>query len=209
MRDDTQTPISFQDLFEMFKQFKVSRPHRPKHISDIERKLIRHMNESTEPTHLRRLLEKELQRYMLFREPDLILETDRVVVSTIHRAKGLEFDVVIVPDCHSSNFPSYYANTVEEIQEDARLLFVAITRAIRTLVVLQPQSFKTKKGFNIKVVESQFLSNLRGYFNNIVKERPQARVVTRVAHTCEKCGRTWSWDGSVQHDNRCFGCGYV
>jgi len=26
---------------------------------------------------------------------------------------------------------------------------------------------------------------------------------------CPKCGRSWSFDGSWQHDNRCFGCGYI
>jgi hypothetical protein len=28
-------------------------------------------------------------------------------------------------------------------------------------------------------------------------------------YTCPKCSRKWSWDGSQQQDNRCFGCGYV
>jgi DNA helicase-2/ATP-dependent DNA helicase PcrA len=209
VRDDTQKSVSFQDLFEIFKGLNCSRPYESKHFADIERKLIRHMNEYTKPTYLRLLLEQELERYMLFREPDLILETDRVVVSTIHRAKGLEFEMVIIPDCHSNNYPSYFAKTPQKNDEEARLLFVAITRAIRSLVVLQPKVYTTMKGNRMSVKASPFLGKLLGYFDYNDRTGTQQQVVTRVKHICGNCGRTWSWDGSRERDNRCFGCGFV
>ena len=62
--------------------------------------------------------------------------TERVFVSTVHKAKGLEFDHVIVYDAVEGKFPSTYANTrAGGADEEARKFYVAISRARRRLVV--------------------------------------------------------------------------
>jgi DNA helicase II / ATP-dependent DNA helicase PcrA len=52
---------------------------------------------------------------------------------TLHRAKGLEFDVVFIPRLEEKELPSRQARTPDEIDEERRLLYVGMTRARRTL----------------------------------------------------------------------------
>jgi DNA helicase-2/ATP-dependent DNA helicase PcrA len=59
----------------------------------------------------------------------------KVVVSTIHKAKGLEFDGVVVTSCVKDVFPHYYSKSVESVREDARLLYVGLTRAKKEIVI--------------------------------------------------------------------------
>ncbi len=57
-------------------------------------------------------------------------ETDVVKLMTIHAAKGLEFPVVFVGGMEETLFPNAMAiNTREELEEERRLFYVAITRA--------------------------------------------------------------------------------
>lgn len=58
-------------------------------------------------------------------------DTPRVSLMTIHAAKGLEFPVVIIAGLEENLFPSAFAQTEREIEEERRLLYVAITRAGR------------------------------------------------------------------------------
>lgn len=82
-----------------------------------------------------------------FSESDLIAMYDRVVVSTIHKAKGLEFDSVVITGCVKDNFPHFYSrNNQTAIQEDARLLYVALTRAKSELVITMHDSVSNRGG---------------------------------------------------------------
>jgi DNA helicase-2/ATP-dependent DNA helicase PcrA len=54
---------------------------------------------------------------------------------TLHRAKGLEFEVVFIPRLQEKELPSKQARTNEEIDEERRLFYVGMTRAKRILWV--------------------------------------------------------------------------
>jgi DNA helicase-2/ATP-dependent DNA helicase PcrA len=59
--------------------------------------------------------------------------TDAVTLSTIHAAKGLEWPMVFIVGLNEGYLPISYAKTDSAIQEEKRLLYVGITRAMRDL----------------------------------------------------------------------------
>ncbi len=66
--------------------------------------------------------------------------SDRLVLSTIHSAKGLEWDVVFILYLVDGHLPSSYALADEKaIEEERRLFYVAATRAKRHLYLLAPK----------------------------------------------------------------------
>lgn len=62
-----------------------------------------------------------------------------VTLGTIHAAKGLEWEAVCVTGCVEGQLPSVYAKTASEIEEERRLLYVAVTRAKKHLVLTYPR----------------------------------------------------------------------
>ena len=54
---------------------------------------------------------------------------DKFIISTIHSAKGLEWDNVYLLNCNNDTFDSYRLKSVEDREEDKRLFYVAVTRA--------------------------------------------------------------------------------
>jgi len=68
-----------------------------------------------------------------------LLDEDYLILSTMHSAKGLEFDVVFVIHAADGNIPSDMSTgSVTEIEEERRLFYVACTRARDTLYVTHP-----------------------------------------------------------------------
>ena len=63
---------------------------------------------------------------------------ERIFVTTIHKAKGLEFDNVIIFDAVDGRMPNYYSrNNPRQLAEDARKFYVALSRAKHRLYVSQ------------------------------------------------------------------------
>ena len=61
--------------------------------------------------------------------------TERVTLMTVHAAKGLEFPVVFIAGMEENLFPSQFCVKPGEIEEERRLLYVAITRAMERCVL--------------------------------------------------------------------------
>ncbi|HXR82981.1 MAG TPA: UvrD-helicase domain-containing protein [Hanamia sp.] len=102
--------------------------------------LLNSIKEFTEtPTEDGELLDKSLGSYLqqitlLTDADDDKGESDVVRLMTIHAAKGLEFPVVFVGGLEETLFPNAMAiNTREELEEERRLFYVAITRAKKRL----------------------------------------------------------------------------
>ena len=70
------------------------------------------------------------------------IDEDWLVISTVHSAKGLEWDVVHVLNAADGNFPSDMALTTNDgLEEERRLFYVAVTRPRRRLHVYHPLRF--------------------------------------------------------------------
>lgn len=65
-------------------------------------------------------------------------KADNVILSTIHQAKGLEWPVVFVMNLTDQAFPHPLAVTEDEQEEERRLFYVAITRAMQYLYLVYP-----------------------------------------------------------------------
>lgn len=77
----------------------------------------------------------------------------KVLLSTIHSAKGLEYDNVVLVDVADGVFPSNSKDT--DIEEEKRLFYVAMTRARRKLCI-----------FAFREEESEFTEYVRSYLSN-------------------------------------------
>lgn len=75
-----------------------------------------------------------------------------ISLMTMHASKGLEFDTVYLPDVNEGKIPVRQSVTKEAVEEERRMLYVAMTRAKRTLYIL----FGDKEAG--KDVPSRFLS---------------------------------------------------
>jgi DNA helicase-2/ATP-dependent DNA helicase PcrA len=76
------------------------------------------------------------------RAGDPLLDEDYLVLSTVHSAKGQEWDAVYVLNVTDGNFPSEFATGKPKlIEEERRLLYVAMTRAKQSLTLIAPLRF--------------------------------------------------------------------
>ncbi len=71
-----------------------------------------------------------------------VVDEDYLVLSTIHSAKGMEWDTVYLLNVVDGSFPSEFATGKPElIEEERRLLYVAMTRAQNDLLLVAPLKF--------------------------------------------------------------------
>lgn len=117
------------------------------------------------PTDDGELLDKSLGSYLqqitLLTDADEDEEDSNVVkLMTIHAAKGLEFPVVFVGGLEESLFPNGMAiNTLEELEEERRLFYVAITRA-KSRLYLTYANTRYKFGQLVQNEPSRFVEEL-------------------------------------------------
>ncbi len=154
--------------------------------------------------------------------------TERVTLMTVHAAKGLEFPVVFIAGLEENLFPSQFCVKPQEIEEERRLLYVAITRAMdRCYLSFARQRFRNGQvAFNSP---SRFLNDIDRHFFELrrpgtdrfadraqtitaprFQERPvaQTRPVAPVSGaTSSIASSTWKAGDRVTH--RVFGDGTV
>lgn len=86
---------------------------------------------------------------------------EAVILATVHAAKGLEFENVFIIAVEENMFP--FAKSVEEgnIQEERRLMYVAVTRAKRKLVLTSASNrFSFGGGFSAFAIKSRFIGEM-------------------------------------------------
>lgn len=96
--------------------------------------------------------------------------TERVTLMTVHAAKGLEFPVVFIGGMEENLFPSQFCTKPGEIEEERRLLYVAITRAMeRCYLSYARQRFRNgQMAFNSP---SRFLNDIDRQYMEVEKQR--------------------------------------
>lgn len=117
---------------------------------------------------LKEQLNAHIMEMTTFKEADLCGSStidDRIFVTTIHKAKGLEFDNVIVFDVVDGRLPSYFnQNNPKGLAEDARKLYVAMSRAKKRLVITYSMSKQLSRGV-VPQQLSRFLTSVLPMFS--------------------------------------------
>jgi DNA helicase-2/ATP-dependent DNA helicase PcrA len=126
------------------------------------RELLASMEQYEQESETPETLEKFLERVSLVSQVDEEdkKKTDRVTLMTVHAAKGLEFEIVLVTGLEEDTFPhSRSRGDVDEMEEERRLCYVAFTRAKRRLYVLNAKR-RRLFGQDKQLVPSRFLSDI-------------------------------------------------
>lgn len=84
---------------------------------------------------------------------------ERVTLMTVHAAKGLEFSNVFIVGVEEELFPSSMCTTLNEIEEERRLLYVAITRA-KDFCMISYASSRFRNGQTASCSPSRFIRDI-------------------------------------------------
>ena len=130
---------------------------RLQNVKELASNIAQYELESDEPT-----LSEFLEEIALINDIDFLdSESDKVILMTIHSAKGLEFNNVYLVGMEEGIFPgnqSIYGGEAE-IEEERRLAYVAITRAKKKLTVTNTQS-RMLFGSTTRNMPSRFLREI-------------------------------------------------
>ncbi len=102
---------------------------RIENLNELKTNIIKYIEENEEPT-----LSGFLEEVSLYTDIDRMEDDDSVTMMTVHSAKGLEFDNVFIPGIEDGIFPGMQSvYNPEELEEERRLCYVALTRAKKNL----------------------------------------------------------------------------
>lgn len=133
-------------------------------------KLLKHIDFYTDKENklnLQQKINKYVPEYRMFKESDLYLETEKIVVSTVYKAKGLEFDNVIVAEATNDTYPVLWTlknptlqEKADRILEDAKAFYVAMTRSKKKLYITS----HTQSLRGHEKTQSDFINCISNYF---------------------------------------------
>ncbi len=103
---------------------------------------------------------------------DFTERPDFLTLSTIHSAKGLEWQIVFVIHAADGYFPSRHCLFKhEELEEERRLMYVACTRAKEHLFITCPETGRDSYYGQVNLELSQFIRGLEGIFTDVTMAR--------------------------------------
>ena len=181
------------DLFGIKSAFSRSVEEELSKIMNIEtlEKSIIEFEEANDDASI----ENYLQSITLSRDIDDMNEEDNhVSVMTIHSAKGLEFKVVYVIGCVEGVLPlSRAVNSADpnELEEERRLMYVAVTRAKEKLTLTRPSSrfsFETRRTEG--TVESRFIKEA-----GLIRSLEPKRRAENEDYSFERGSRNFAFGG--------------
>ncbi len=128
-------------------------------IRELKSSIVKYEEENGEEATLQGFLEE----VALMTDIDSYNEEEgngKVVLMTLHSAKGLEFNNVFIPGMEENIFPGFQATMNEsDMQEERRLAYVGVTRAKKSLYVINSES-RMLFGHTTRNRPSRFLNEL-------------------------------------------------
>lgn len=128
-----------------------------------------------------------------------------ITLSTIHAAKGLEWDYVFIPGVNESVLPYFMASTPSAVAEERRLFYVALTRA---RVAAYVSWVAARNGVSVAV--SRFIPEIGGTTiiaprDAVVRFAPQSPTHPNSVLSCRICGKglTSSGEAAVRRCRTC------
>lgn len=122
--------------------------------------------------------------------------SDAAVLMTMHAAKGLEFPVVFLPGFEDGIFPGIQTlYNPDELEEDRRLCYVAITRAREELIITRAQS-RMLYGSTTRNRPSKFLNDIPVELTNESERQKPAAFSKSWGGSSWDDGPAASWQGS-------------
>ena len=114
------------------------------------------------------MLRDYLESIALFSETDKLEDADRVLLMTLHNAKGLEFPYVFMTGMEENLFPHERSSQGDnsEVEEERRLCYVGITRAEKKLYLTHAWS-RTLWGGTVYNLPSRFLEEGSSHFDTV------------------------------------------
>lgn len=182
---DPEDPAILVQVLREFIETLPNHTEEPTEIGEIRKKLpllYAYLDRVLVDKERSRTLYAQLQRYLVhvnsLKEADLCssdVVRDRVFLSTVHKAKGLEFENVVIADARDGVYPFFRSNTPETREEDARKFYVALSRAKKTITITWP--LENDWGFRCR--ESPFLQSIRSDFvrmteNDVLRDEKKA-----------------------------------
>ena len=143
-----------------------------------------------EPNALYSQFSNHLMDLSTYREADLCSSStfkEKLFVSTVHKAKGLEFENVLLLRCNDGRYPHFAHYTEEQKEEDKRLFYVGISRAMKRLVV----SGYTRTSFNDRTTITPFIKSIIHHFTlrTEISDSNGIRVVVEIGHELLRVNR--------------------
>jgi len=178
----SKLPANISNLFAVLKfvsNDKMTPPEKVEHLIQYYKPILRKKYDDYQKR------EKDIETFQLITEryrsltsllSDLSLDppTDSMTdveegtrddelltLSTIHSAKGLEWNTVIITNCLDGRFPSVHAaRDPEALEEERRLMYVAATRAKEHLIITYPTNLYDRESGIVLSKPSRFIDGL-------------------------------------------------
>lgn len=139
--------------------------------------LSKDMIDSTAEPSLYEQLSNHAMEISTLKEADLCGSSsidERIFVTTIHKAKGLEFDNVIIFDAVDGRMPNFYSrNNPRLLAEDARKFYVALSRARSRLYISQCIRRYDYRNMPHDVFTTPFMRHIAKYFQSNISSTGQ------------------------------------
>ena len=161
--DNESISVVVKDLID---EMKIREFYKNQNTSESEERwlnieecitgIVEYENSSENPQ-----LSEYLEEVSLFTDLDSINEQrDKVTMMTIHASKGLEFDYVFIAGLEKGLFPIERIFEEENLEEERRLFYVAMTRAQKKVVLSYARSRRRFGGEPIPTTKSRFIQEI-------------------------------------------------
>ena len=133
-------------------------------MSSYEEECAKDVDEGLRDAEYEPTIDEWMQNIMLQTDQDQTDDGNRVTLMTVHSAKGLEYDYVYIVGMEEGLFPSSRSvESLSDLEEERRLMYVAITRAKRA-VMLSYAEMRRVWGKTENASPSRFLKEIDSQF---------------------------------------------